>query len=369
MNEGPVSIKSLAAALLAANVLIGQYYLVGSGTGASYPDIATAVAAAPDGAVLQVLPGSYSPFTVSQKSLTILGGPGVQIGDVLVNVRIENLLPHQHVTLQDFSMTASLNSSILTIADNQGTVVCKGLSDWNYGLRMFIDRSDDVRMHDCSFYTASSSPASWDDSNIQFADCSIDGSLLGAGITLQSCRVDFANTSIVSGAFSPGLDLTASEVILRGASSMTSFNQPVLGGNGTARIAPSVVFNSGTAVPIAAGVSASTQNMPHARANVGDPGTPSTGELSGPPASYGWLFAGLTGPANPMLPIAGLDPVLLLPGSEALMAEGTLGGSLTGSYLSPTLAILRGTRVTWQGVSYDAATGLQISNAITYAHH
>ena len=47
--------------------------------GTHFTDLPTAVAAVPDGAVLQVRAGSYSGFSVSGKGLSILGAAGVSI--------------------------------------------------------------------------------------------------------------------------------------------------------------------------------------------------------------------------------------------------------------------------------------------------
>ena len=71
----------------------------------------------------------------------------------------------------------------------------------------------------------------------------------------------------------------------------------------------------------------------------------------------------------PFAPFAGLDPILILPGSQNLQAAGVLATSLPVSYPVPPLPLLRGTRVSWQAATVDASNGLQISNAATNVHY
>lgn len=50
--------------------------------------------------MLHVRPGQYGPFTIDQKRITVLGGPGVEISSFVAIARVENLLVGQQVTLQ-----------------------------------------------------------------------------------------------------------------------------------------------------------------------------------------------------------------------------------------------------------------------------
>ncbi|MFT4511656.1 MAG: hypothetical protein ACI89X_004765 [Planctomycetota bacterium] len=83
----------------------------------------------------------------------------------------------------------------------------------------------------------------------------------------------------------------------------------------------------------------------------------------------GLSVAGLLGPAGLPTPLPGIaDPIMLLPGTESVQASGPLTSPLQASYVVPQLPQLLGTRVTWQGVSFAPASGVQVSNAVSYAH-
>ena len=71
----------LPAALAAAAVAQTFIVDVNSGPGTNFTSIAAAVAAVPDGAVLEVRPGTYAAFTIQNKSLTVFGQAGVQVAE------------------------------------------------------------------------------------------------------------------------------------------------------------------------------------------------------------------------------------------------------------------------------------------------
>src|SRR5262245_22482850 len=88
------------AMMFAVCSLHGQTFVVdaGNGPGANFTSIAAAIAAVPDGATLLVRAGTYAPFTVDAKGLTILGDPGVVVGG---SVAVRNIAAGQAVTIRE----------------------------------------------------------------------------------------------------------------------------------------------------------------------------------------------------------------------------------------------------------------------------
>src|SRR5262249_34779713 len=91
-------------------------------------DIAGAVAAVPDGAVLLVRASSYGPFTVAGKGVTILCEPNTVVLDA---VTISGTSSSQRVTLSQLTWPAGMTASsfaLLDIHNCVGPVLLQGLS-------------------------------------------------------------------------------------------------------------------------------------------------------------------------------------------------------------------------------------------------
>lgn len=347
-----------------------QTFTVG-GSGAAYPDIATAVAAVPDGAVLDVRPGLYSPFSIDQKSITVLGGPGVEISSFVATARVDNLLAGQQVTLQGLLFRSVTSNSQVFVVNNQGRVVLDNLTANSAGLNVSVQDSDDVRIRRCTFEpTMPNAAIRASDSNLRVANCTVSGPGVTSGIWLQDSTGDLTDCSLSAGSFASPATLTNAHLTLRGACTLQGNNVEAISGSGTLRIDPQVTLISGTAPPIAAGIPVTTRDLPAVVATVGAPGQTTTATLRGPSTGYGWLFAGVPGLRTPILLPTGADSDALdmLAGTPVLLAAGPLNSPVTGSYLSPTLPGLFGIEICWQALTLDNTNALQISNGETYAH-
>src|ERR1041384_3249147 len=71
-----------------------------NGPGTNFTDIVSAVAAVPDGAVLIVRAGTYWPFTIANKGLSVLCDSGVEIVSLTTPVTISGTSLQQTVELR-----------------------------------------------------------------------------------------------------------------------------------------------------------------------------------------------------------------------------------------------------------------------------
>lgn len=125
----PAAALLVAAASLSAPLCAQQILTVAAAGGAMFTDIGAAVAAASNGDVLLVAGGTYAPFTISGKSLTILANgamvfaPGSSPTPVPPTVTIENLALGQKVQVVGLSaMGFSPAPALLLVRNNQGSV-------------------------------------------------------------------------------------------------------------------------------------------------------------------------------------------------------------------------------------------------------
>ncbi len=96
-----VSVALLAAAANAEGVVIVD----APGLGV-LPDLATAIAAAAPGDVLIVAPGTYAPFVIDNKSLSIFALPG-DVVSITGTIEVRNLGPSQRVVLSGLDATGA----------------------------------------------------------------------------------------------------------------------------------------------------------------------------------------------------------------------------------------------------------------------
>lgn len=361
---------AIASVALCSVALPAQTFTVG-GSGAAYPDIGTAVAAVPSGAVLDVRPGIYAPFTIDGKSITVLGGPGVDVSSLVAVARVQNLAQNQQVTLLGLRFCSAISNSRLFVASNQGRVVLDRLTADNLGVEIVMTASEDVRIRRCIAQPVGPAASIYaTDSNLRISNSTLDGPGLPGSIWLENSSADLTDCIASSGVFASTVTLTNAHLTLRGACTLQSINFAAIDGSGSVRIDPQVSLVSGTAPPIAAGIAVTTRELPTVAATVAPPGQTTTATLRGPNTAYGWLFAGIPGLRIPIVLPTGADSdaLDLIAGSQVLLADGALSSPLSGNYVSPSLPSLLGIRIAWQGLSIDGTNGLQISNSVTYAH-
>lgn len=346
------------------------------GAGVAFTSIAAAVAAVPNGSVLIVRAGTYGSFTITAKSLAVLGEPGVIVADFLANVGVVGLLPQQSVTLHRLELRSILSAGVIHCQSCQGEIVvqsCRVVPVASGGAggglqatmcpRLFVgdcvfespsgptvvlDRSDAVLVGTFCRPGAFGQPGvRLVDATAQIADCTIHGgglSAAGAAVAFAGgvCSARVLGATILDTSASPWVPV------------------PAVDGVGALRVDPAVQLASGSAAPWGAGVVATVQQMPVVAASPAPLGGVATASLRGPSAGIGGLFAGL--PSPPVyLPLL-VDPLFLDPTALVAFAGGPLAAPLTAAFVLPASPVLSGVRFGWQGWSFAAATGFALSN-------
>lgn len=125
-----------------------------------YGEIDPAVVAAQDGDVIRIWPGTYQPFWIDDKSLTLVSAD--TSGAVLVagTYRIENLSPDRSVEISGISANGAANSYALVVSDCRGSVRIRecvyhggdstGAYPWDGSPAVFLTHCDDVEMTYCT---------------------------------------------------------------------------------------------------------------------------------------------------------------------------------------------------------------------------
>ncbi|MCA9205516.1 MAG: hypothetical protein KDA59_20830 [Planctomycetales bacterium] len=171
----PISLSALASALILCPLASAQTYVVDAqgGPGSSFTDLPAAVAAVPDGAVLLVRAGNYSSFTIQQKGLTVLGDPGVTIGDAAAgSIEVLDVTAAQRVFLRGLN---GLGNSAFSCSDCLGPVVFDQVSDALGGdVHMDVTNCTQVMLIGCSLLGNQSTYAlTTTDSDVAVVYCSM----------------------------------------------------------------------------------------------------------------------------------------------------------------------------------------------------
>lgn len=365
-----VALLGLAAAGAAQTFIVDA----NNGPGTSFTDLPPAVAAVPDGAVLDVRAGTYSAFAIVGKGLSVVFASGAsvigRIGTPLT-VSVSNTSAAQPVLLRRMQ---SVQGTPVDLSSCQGLVLledCTVPDGSGNGPVLTISTCAQVEVTRCSFgnggYTLTG--AILDHSCVVIRQSTICGGV--PGVRSTTCSLQLIDTSV--GSFAGFFPLTA--VQLQGGDlrmvggSLYSFFSYAVSGTGTARIDPNVVFTGPTGN---GGVSPTIQltnpTMPAVEATDGPLGSSVSVDLRGPAGDFGALLAGLPGPPLSFPGIA--DPSWMLPGTEVVCATAILaaGTSLSITVPVPNVPALRGLRVVWQGASFGAVNGIQASNPAVTTH-
>ncbi|MCA8950523.1 MAG: hypothetical protein KDE27_13545, partial [Planctomycetes bacterium] len=147
--------KILATAVLLTPLACAQTFVVdaANGPGTNFTDIATAVAAVPDGAILEVRPGEYGVFQIQNKSLTIVGTAGVLVRSGIEGTAFDvvGLASDQAVTVRQVAWDGvfpGLFSSVVC-RNNRGTVLIDECSPTSGGGRVIFTDCDRAFVRDC----------------------------------------------------------------------------------------------------------------------------------------------------------------------------------------------------------------------------
>lgn len=376
--------RSAVACFALAALTPAQTYVVdaANGPGAHFTNLWAAVAAVPDGAVLAVRPGLYAGPTIQGKGLTILGETGARLVPVVgVVVRIENLAAAQHVVVRGFQLEPVRNFGAIDIVcqNNLGAVVLDGLVP-NLGMystrRLFATNCDRLQVRRGDF----NADSELNQCHAVLSQCSIIASAVG----WPGLRTTGGSVQIVGGACLGGFGFGqpgGAGILMNGGDLRLLGSLQVVGGlgvgsttgfavdgAGTVRVDPGVVVQ-GQVPPFGPSVAATTS--PQALATVDDPplGSPVTARLHGPHGHLGLLAVGLPGPSYTVPGLA--DRLTWDPLSAVTQAFGvpTATTPLTAVLAVPNHPSFVGLQFVWHGLAYDAASGLQVSNAAFHVVH
>ncbi len=361
-------------------IAMAQTYIVdaANGLGANFTDLPAAVAAVPDGAVLEVRAGNYSGFAIVNKGLSVLFAPGAMIRSPVsgtgwnsTGVDIQGVGPTQTVLLRGLCISPNIspiapiyrwslsNSQGLVLFEDCGrqpsTALPPSLSATNC-LQVSLDR--------CQFgYSPSCRHgASLVNSDVVFRSCGV------AWVGAIGCRLQFLDSGVDSWgcgypSVAPAIQMTGGDTrFLAGSAAIALFNSSVAG-SGVLRIDPSA-----TVAPNFHSIQPNYLEMPAVDATGGSLGASVTTTMRGPTGDVGALLVGLPGP--PLLFPGFTDSLWLQPGTESVCTFAALaaGTPLTVTYTVPNVQAIRGLRLCWHGVSFGATNGLQASNPAITMH-
>ncbi|MFK7740519.1 MAG: hypothetical protein AB8H80_09350 [Planctomycetota bacterium] len=299
--------------------IVAQSFVVdaANGPGANFVDIAAAITAVPDGATLLVRTGTYAPFTLQAKGLTILADPGTQVTGT---TEILDTLPNQAVIVRgmEVDITAGDRQAIL-LQNCAGPVLLEGLTTPStlppyviFGLFFYIPVG--LRAANCD--------------QVILRDSTLTGVALNASNTVvESCLLRGGDEVPISGNGSPpsaiaGLHIQSSSVEIVG-------NSLIIGGNAAA---PSLH---------AVGIHASLSSV-NVRSGTVSSGISPTSQISTPILISQSLVV-----VDPAVSLTGIAPTIFpaptrLPLAETTSAGAPVGGAMQAQVAStsPTAAAL-----------------------------
>jgi hypothetical protein len=224
-----MSHRHVLAALLLSALLPAQTYIVSRTGGGQFTDIPPAIAAVPSGAVLRVRSGTYSAFTVQNKSLSILGDSSAT---VIVNADADVVLgpinASQRIVVSGlkvlFTVPAVRTVQRVEVRDAAGPVWLDDIEiagrsvpfpDVLAQFQLQIIRSGNVHLHRCRSelvaYKQDSPPiaaARIDASFVEMWECrwaarttmgGLGGGLPGPGVELISSRALMVDCDVLGG--------------------------------------------------------------------------------------------------------------------------------------------------------------------------
>ena len=368
---------SLAATTTAQTFVVDA----SNGPGTNFTSIATAVAAVPDGAALQVRGGSYGSFTIDNKSLAVLGGPGVVIDDLPGTVEVRNLSSQRRVVIRNLEVRSPVVVGTIRCDTNLGAVLieqCVSPLANGTGCQFRASQSAQVWLVDSEFNMGlNGAILTMDNSRVSMVRVTCpraQGSSpwnfrISGGVTeLIDCDI---RTVPLPAAIGTPIQLVATSTMRLLGTTRIDNNVipglfgPAFSGAGTVLLDPTVQIVS-AAPAFSPSTTVIPRAMPSLRARSAPLGSVQAAELRGPANGVGGLVAGLPAGPTQIAPFAELW--FIDPANFVVMGGGSLGSPLTGSYAVPTNPALLATVIAWQGWCHDPTTGFQASNAVLVAH-
>lgn len=369
-----------ATAVLLASTLTAQTFIVDAagGPGTHFTSIVAAVASVPDGAVLQVRPGNYATFTIDNKSLTVLGDPGVVVTSLAGIVAVSNLGMSQHVVLRGLELRGVLASGRYQCTNCLGLVAldsCRSPLTSGTGCALEATGCAQLRLVDCEFAGPYVAKIALYGSHTSLVRVRVPFSAPTPGILQQDGTSELIDCEIhghpVTNLMPPLLFLTPGSARLLGTTQLVNnqlpaFANAAIQGPGTVLADPAVQLLTFATPPIGPTTSLVVREMPAVRASSAPLGGVQSASMSGPTGGVGGLFADWPTPATIVAPFA--EPLFVDLTTAVAMANGAFGGPLAGSYAVPAVPSLLATRIAWQGWSYDSLNGFQAGNAVVVTH-
>jgi hypothetical protein len=366
-----------------------------NGPGAHFTEINAALAAVPDGSILNVRSGQYQAVVVDGKAVTILCELAVYsgVGTAFENyLTIRNTQAHQVVTVRGLLRGALFG---LVVRDTAGPVNIDGVGaaisiDTFFGPAAHIQRADQVVVRGFTMY------ADWgcyvDDSNAVFEDCQLrgaDGWFMnkssthgpGPGLMARNSTVQFVHSTAVGGhgaqftwggytTIRPGAAAIQCEVValrvaglathaLVGGNTPGGAPQSAILGTGTARVEPQIPMTGNP--PAGPGITLTRPVMPSLVTQDAAPGGTLVAHRYGAVGSTFVVALGLPGPAATLPGIT--DPLwfdALRYGIEAVGVGTAL--PLVVQRPVPNQAGLIGVNLVWQAADLHATGIIELSN-------
>ncbi len=346
----PFHCSFLCAVTLAGAALApAQTFIVDAagGPGSHFTDLPAAIAAVPDGAVLDVRQGGYSAFTIANKSLSIVGN-SITVGGAST---VGPLGAHQTVEMQG----VLFQTGTLTLSACAGPVVLRTVRTAHMATTSFVVADcAHVQAQFCTF------------GGMQLTRSLLSqvyGSIVRVGgttplIDVQDSRLQLTQVNVVKiSSQAPTVMVANADVRMAHGLITYTGGTNVVSGTGTCR-----VYAVG-GMPLTPGPGVSLDTSAATATTVGGGALGGTAEVAvrGPAGDLGVMLGGL--PTLPF-PVLGLrDPMFLQPGTEVVLGIGTLGASpIQASVAIPATPALRGTRLCWQAVSLGPNYRVQLSN-------
>lgn len=357
--------------LLSASAL-GQTFTVGP-VGANFTSIAAAVAAVPDGAVLLVQPGTYAPFAVTGKGISILGQGAVTVASAPFQpavVTIANTAVAQRVVLRNLALAAPLGAAQrLECTNCQGAVSLQQITmDPTYGFerRLVIQQCGQVSIDGCGpLFGSQPTPAmQLDNSRVALARMLVTAAL-AHGLAATNCDVQLTECDVLGGGFGgPGILLGGTTLRVSAGCTVGDLSPTAssagISGTGTVVFDPQATLHGTFAAPLSVVVAPQASVL----ATGGTIGTTANATLTGATGRLGALYLGLAGPPTSVPGFTHamwLDPIVFMP-----VVVGVLG-PLTGSVAVPNNPLLLGSLFAWQGIDWSLATGFAFSTPAWFA--
>lgn len=367
----------VAGCLLEA--LTAQTYVVDAagGPGSHFTSIAAATPAVPEGATLIVRAGIYEPFS-SGRGITILGEPGARIDGSNGIFGIGGVQAGRRFAMRGIEL-ASTGGMLFWLSASAGAV----LLDFPPGPPVVgdfrISGCADVQVRGLAVHNPQFGPLDVGFSNVSLVGCDLrcagpDNAILQKAGVLQlaNCHVEaqgggifpsWNSANLVGVTVAGRIEVRASTIVGPAGGAAYAY---AISGEGTAFVDNATVFQNvfQLSAPAAGGaqlLAATFADLATCTATAAPLGGVASASVQGPAGSIAVLFAGF--PAPPATVPGVQYPLWVGAGTTVTMAVGA--GSAAGSYNVPNAAWVLGVGIGWQGLTWDAANGLQFSNADT----